>query len=199
MDESDGTASYAVDVPDGGRTLLIGNVIEQGPNTDNSIVVAYAAESAKNGPLDLYAVNNTLVNNRPSGGQFFSLRSGTTAVIRNNIFYGPGTTWSGGSVTASNNYIEPSYSNSPGFVSPSTYDFHLSANSPRGAALIVDAGAAPGTSSVGNDLTPLFQYVYDAQSVVRTAVGTLDVGAFEFGNPGSDGRGPLPPANVKVQ
>lgn len=197
MDESDGSASYAVDVPDGGRTFLVGNVIEQGPNTDNSIIVAYAAESTRNGALELYAVNNTIVNNRSAGGQFFSLRSGTTAVIKNNILYGPGTTWSGGAVTASNNYVQPSYNNSPGFVSPSSFDYHLSASSPQGASGVVDAGVSPGTGG-GQDLTTSFQYVYDAQATARTAVGVIDIGAFEFGNPGGAVR-PLPPTNVRVQ
>lgn len=196
MDESDGSASYEVDVPDGGRTFLIGNVIEQGPNTDNSVIVAYAAESARNGVLELYAINNTIVNNRSAGGNFFSLRSGTTAVIRNNILYGPGTTWSGGTVTASNNYVQPTYNNSPGFVSPSTFDYHLSASSPQGASGVVDAGVAPGSSG-GQDLTPLFQYVYDAQAVARSSVGGVDIGAFESSNSGA--VVPLPPTNVRVQ
>jgi hypothetical protein len=196
MGESDGTESYEVDIPDGGRTLLIGNAIEQGPNTDNSAIVAYAEESTKNGVLEIYAVNNTLVNNRPSGGVFFSLRSGTTAVIKNNILYGPGTKWNGGAVMASNNYIETSYNNSPGFLSPSSYDYHLTSLSPRGSAGVVDAGATPGVSSAGEDLTPPNEYVYDAQSVGRAAVGVIDIGAFEFSN-SAGGTRPLPPQNLQ--
>ncbi len=196
MDE-DGTASYNVDVPDGGRTLLIGNVIEQGPSTGNSAIVVYAAENPKKAALELYAVNNTIVNDRTSGGQFFSLRPGTNAVIKNNIFYGPGTPWSGGTVTASNNYIHASYDNAPGFENPSSYNYHLSYSSPNGISGIVDAGGAPGSSS-GQDLSPVSEYVYDAQKVARTAVGTIDIGAFELSNPGAGPR-PLPPANFSVQ
>ena len=195
--DEDGTASYNVDVPDGGRTLLIGNVIEQGPNTSNSLIVAYAAESAKKGTLELYAVNNTIVNDRTSGGQFFSLRSGTNAVIKNNIFYGSGTPWSGGSVTATNNYIHPTYDSAPGFANPSSYDYHLSGTSPSGISGVVDAGGAPGSSSAGQDLTPVSEYVYDEQKVARTAVGTIDIGAFELSNPGAAPR-PLAPANFIV-
>ena len=194
--DEDGTASYNVDVPDGGRTLLIGNVIEQGPNTSNNLIVAYAAESSKKA-LELYAVNNTIVNDRVSGGQFVSLRAGTNAVIKNNIFYGTGTPWSGGSVTGTNNYIHPSYDNAPGFANPSSYDYHLSGSSPNGISGVVDAGGAPGSSSAGQDLTPVSEYVYDAQKVARTAVGTIDIGAFELSNPGAVPR-PLPPANFIV-
>lgn len=196
MDE-DGTASYNVDVPDGGRTFMIGNVIEQGPNTANSIVMAYAAESAKKVTLELYAVNNTIVNDRTSGGQFFSLRAGTNAVIKNNIFFGAGTPWSGGSVTASNNYIHATYDTAPGFANPSSYDYHLSNGSPAGASGVVDAGGTPG-SAAGQDLTPVSEYVYNAQKVVRTSVGTIDIGAFERSNPGAGPR-PLAPASFSVQ
>ena len=177
MDESDGTASYEVDIPDGGRSYLIGNVIEQGPNTDNSTIVAYGEESSNNGVMDLYVINNTIVNNHTGGGTFLSIGGGTTVRATNNIFYGPGTTWSGGTVTASHNYVEPSYNNSPGFLSPSTYDFHLSAASP---ATIVNAGVAPGVSAAGYDLTPTGQYVYDAQGLPRPVAGALDLGAFEY-------------------
>ncbi len=196
MDE-DGAASHNVDVPDGGRTLLIGNVIEQGPNATDSVIVAYAAESSKKVTLELYAVNNTIVNDRSSGGQFFSLRAGTTAVIKNNIFYGPGTPWSGGSVTASNNYIHASYDSAPGFANPSSYNYRLSYSSPSGSSGIVDAGGAPGKSSAGQDLTPVSEYVYDTQKVARIAVGAIDIGAFELSNPGFGVR-PLPPTNLTV-
>jgi len=192
MDESDGTASYEVDIPDGGRSYLIGNVIEQGPHTDNNSIVSYGAESASNGVLDLYVIHNTFVNNDTNGGTFLQLRSGTSARVVNNIFYGPGTRWSGSSsVTASNNYLETLYNNSPKFASPSTYDFHLSAGSP---STIVNAGVAPGASATGYPLTPTLQYVYDAQSGPRPVVGALDLGAFESGSGTGD---TAPPAAVR--
>jgi hypothetical protein len=178
MDESDGTASYSIDVPDCGRTYIIGNVIEQGPNTDNSTIIAYGAESTLN-TQDLYVINNTIVNNRSAGGNFLSIVGSTPAKIRNNIFYGPGTPWSGGSVTASNNYVSTAYNNAPAFASPSSFDFHLTSSSPSS---IVNAGASPGTSSTGYLLTPVSEYVYDAQGRARGTSGSLDIGAFEYGN-----------------
>lgn len=177
MDESDGTASYSIDVPDCGRTYIIGNVIEQGPNTDNSTIISYGAESTLN-PQDLYVINNTIVNNRPGGGNFISIPGSTPAKIRNNIFYGPGSPWVGGSVTAGNNYVSPAYDNAPKFASPSTFDFHLTSLSPSS---IVNAGASPGTSSTGYALTPVSEYVYDAQGRTRAVSGSLDLGSFEYG------------------
>jgi hypothetical protein len=197
MDESDGSSSYAVDLPQGGRSYLIGNVIEQGPNTDNSSIVAYAAENTDSGPQELYVVNNTLVNNRAAGGTFLLLRSGTTVRIANNIFYGPGTPWSSGSVvTASNNFINPARDNAPGFRDTASYDFHLTAGSPSGAGGVVDGGAPPGVSSTGQDLTPGFQYLYDAHGEPRIVVGAIDVGAFELG---STAGPPVAPTGLRVE
>ena len=177
MDESDGNGSYAIDVPDCGRTYILGNVIEQGPNTDNSTIVSYGAESTLN-TRDLYVINNTIVNNRTAGGNFISIGGSTATVIRNNIFYGPGSSWSGGIVTSSNNYVSTTLDNAPRFADPAAYDFHLTSASP---ITIVNAGISPGTSSTGYALTPTSEYIYDAQGAARVVSGQLDIGSFEYG------------------
>ena len=190
LDESDGTGSYSVDLPQGGRSYLVGNFIEQGPQSGNPAIVAYAAESASNGALELYVTYNTLVNDRTGGGTFLQLRSGTTATSTGNIFYGPGTTWSGGSsVAASRNHVAPALDNEPRFADPRAYDYRLTSTSPRGASGIVDAGADPGFAPGGFDLEPHFQYVYEAGNQTRAPLGSLDLGAFELGTPPS-GAGP---------
>jgi len=192
MDEADGTASYSIDIPDCGRSYIIGNIIEQGPNTSNSSMIRYGAESQLNGVLDLYVVNNTLVNNLGSG-TFVRLRDGTTAKVLNNIFYGAGTNWSGvATVTASNNYYETSFNNSPKFANPGSYDFRLTAGSPLS---IVNAAMAPGISATGYLLTPTSQYVYDALGTTRSLLGLLDIGAFEYGAGG--GPDVVSPAAVR--
>jgi hypothetical protein len=188
MDESDGTASYSIDVPDCGRTYVIGNVIEQGPNTDNSGIISYGAESASNAQ-ELYVVSNTIVNNRSSGGTFLQVVGSAPTVVRNNIFYGPGTAWSGGTVTASNNYVEPALNNSPRFAAAGSYDFHLTSASP---ASILNAGLALGLGG-GFALAPTGEYVYDAQGRTRPLVGLLDLGALEYGSSGPD---VVPPAAI---
>src|SRR5438045_6835090 len=124
MDESDGTSSYAIDIPDCGRSYIIGNVIEQGPLSQNTTIISYGAESARNGNQDLYMINNTIVNDA-SSGNFVYLRSGTTAKVMNNIFYGPGTNWSGGTGTASNNDFESSRGNGARAGTPGGYGDQL--------------------------------------------------------------------------
>ena len=177
-DEEDGTGSYAIDVPDCGRTYIIGNVIEQGPMSENYDIVSYGAESGKNDVKELYVVNNTLVNNGRPDGAFIRCRRRAKLRIVNNIFYGPGDPWLGGDVSASSNYIVGSRRNEPRFEDPATYGFHLTPDSPRE---IVDRGIPPGVSSAGYDLTPKYEYVEEAQSKPRATVGPLDLGAFELG------------------
>jgi hypothetical protein len=175
MDGPDGAASYSVDIPDCGRTYLIGNVIQQGPRSENHGIVSYGAESGSN-PADLYVVNNTFVNDHPSGGTFLQIRDGARASVVNNIFYGPGTPWSGRSVAERRNWVRSSRNNAPRFRSPRAYDYHLTASSPGS---IVDAGVAPGRSASGYDLTPRREYVPTARGQGRPTVRALDLGAFE--------------------
>lgn len=175
LDGRDGTASYSVDVPDCGRTYLIGNVIEQGPASENRGIVSYGAESASH-PADLYVVNNTFVNDNPDGGTFLILRQGTSARVVNNIFYGPGEPWQGGSVRPGRNWIGRARNNGPRFRAPAAYDYRLTAISPRS---IVGAGSAPGRSAGGYDLAPRREYVPVASGRARPTAGALDLGAYE--------------------
>ena len=39
-----GTASYSIDLPNGGNATITNNVIEQGPNTQNPYIIAYGEE-----------------------------------------------------------------------------------------------------------------------------------------------------------
>ncbi len=175
--DEDANSTYTIDVPDGGRAYIIGNIVEQGPNSANSGIISYAAESANNGVLDLYVVNNTIVNDK-SSGTFVQSRAGSTVRIVNNIMYGPGTTWSGGIVTATNNYLEPNMTNAAGFANPAAADYHLTSASP---VSIVNAGIPPGLSLTGFNLMPTSQYVYDEGGTTRSLLGAIDLGAFEYG------------------
>src|SRR6185437_5874592 len=48
-DEATGTSSYQIDIPNGGLSYVIGNVIEQGPLNDNSTFIAYLEEGTNPG------------------------------------------------------------------------------------------------------------------------------------------------------
>jgi len=171
MDQADGTSSYNIDVPNGGLTYIIGNLIQQGPNTDNPEMIAFGEEGLSSGRTQsVYLVNNTMVNDRGSG-TFVDVANGTTTFRSiNNLFVFAGTLYSGMQPQATTNLA----TSSPGLVSTTTYDYHLTSSSPA-----VNAGTAPGSVN-SYDLTPAYQYVQPAEREVRPVNGTIDVGAYEY-------------------
>jgi len=173
MDETDGDSSYKIDIPNAGRTFIIGNLIQRGLNSQNSNMVSYGEEGAVNPSHELYVVNNTFVND-DAGGAFLSISGGTTALIVNNIFTGSGTVPStGGTITATNNLV----SNTPGLVDRANFDYRLTA----GASGAIDKGTNPGTDASGTvSLTPTSQYVHPISREDRPVNGTIDIGAYEF-------------------
>ncbi len=168
MDERDGTASYAVDLPNCGVSYLVGNLIQHGPDADNSTVVSYGAEGCLNPRQELYVVNNTLVSDLDSG-TFLYVQSGTTARIMNNIFAGDSEVLIGPG-TLTTNLV----SNAPGLVDMTNFDYRLTAASPAR-----DAGSSAGAVN-GVDLTPVYHYVHRSSRESRPVSGTIDIGAYEY-------------------
>ncbi|HET7215593.1 MAG TPA: right-handed parallel beta-helix repeat-containing protein [Terriglobia bacterium] len=184
-----GTDSYEIDLPNGGTSYVIGNEIEQGPNSGNSTMLSYLEEgvNSNNPGYDLYVVNNTFVNQLGSGTFVVADSPAVPALLENNIFYGPGA------ITDQSNAIQTtnfSVSNNPSmFVNFANYNYDLSstAGSPP-----IDSGTAPESSSEGYSLAPIYQYVQhtDAAGFVeceqpRITVNNIDIGAYEFGGGGA--------------
>lgn len=187
--QEDGTGSYEVDIPDGGRSFVIGNVIEQGANAGNSRLVRYAEESTTNPSQELYVFNNTFANEF-STATYVQVAGTPAFQIKNCIFYGLGSVSSGGSPTTSNNYQENPQANTAKFVNPSGYDYRLTAATP---STVLNAGVDPGTVS-GKNCLPTNQYVYDKQTATRTTSGSaVDIGAFEFSQTGGSPDACTPP------
>ena len=57
-----GEASYEIDLPNGGLATIIGNVIGQGPERQNPVVVAYGSEGKPWPNSALYLSHNTLLS-----------------------------------------------------------------------------------------------------------------------------------------
>ncbi len=169
MDESTGTASYAIDLPNGGTSYITGNLIQQGPNNDNSTIVSYGAEGLSNSNNQLYVINNTIVNDDNSG-TFIYVRSGTDPVkVVNNLFVGPGNVLSG-----AGDLVNNVTTTDPKLVNMAAYDYHLTADSPAN-----DAGSDPGLAN-GLNLAPVWQYVHPASAEPRCVDSQIDVGAYEL-------------------
>ena len=177
-----GTGSYEIDVPSGGTTYIIGNIVQQGPATGNGTMVSYMAEgpNVRNPGHDLYVVNNTIVNQRPNGGTFIRVDSRATvpAVIINNLLAGP-TGGSGSYISAVNPVVlsNRTFSNpaQAGFADYANFDYHLVAGSPA-----INAGSPPGIASNGTPLDPVSEYVHPAQVQPRSISEVIDAGAYEF-------------------
>lgn len=90
-DEPGGLSSYELELPNGGYGLIIGNIIQQNRNSENSTIVSYGAEGYKTPSNTLFLINNTIVNEHPLGGAFLRVAQGMTRVIsRNNLLVGAG-------------------------------------------------------------------------------------------------------------
>jgi len=170
MDERDGRSSYAVDLPNGGLSFVIGNVIQHGPEAENSTIVSYGAEGLKYPLNELYFVNNTVVNDRRAGGHFLFVKAGADAArIMNNVLSGRGEVLSGAGELR-NNVVAAKTD----FIGPAGFDYRLKA---RAAA--VGRGVDPG-SAHGFELRPTAEYAHKAKERARSNSGKLDAGALEY-------------------
>jgi hypothetical protein len=164
IDDRDATAAYSVDLPNGGTSLIAGNVIIQGPNSQNSNVVSYGAEGFTTSSHELWVVNNTFVNQRTSG-TFVRLAEGTIGSLRNNLLVGPGDLTNLAEFESKANRAAEIEE----FVDPEDYDYHLRASS----------GAINQGSRVPKLWRARWEYVHPTTVVRRPSVGRLDVGAYE--------------------
>ncbi len=176
IQESDtGTASYDIDLPNGGANFIIGNVIRKGPRAQNPVVISAGEEGATNPVQEFYLVNNTIVNDR-GAGTFVRVVGNVAAVeLVNNLFAGQ---FAGRSTVLSGNagqLITNLVAADPGFVDTSNFDYHLT-----GDSAAIDAGTDPGVTDDGVDLTPYYQYVDQVNLEDRPMDGTIDIGAFEY-------------------
>ncbi len=62
QDGPNGTASYSIDLPNGGATLIQGNVIQQGPSSKNPAMIAFGEEGGLHAGTALRVINNTILN-----------------------------------------------------------------------------------------------------------------------------------------
>ena len=158
------SASYSIDLPNGGAALVAGNVIIQGPRSQNPILVSYGAEGLTQRSHTLRVINNTLVDRR-SSGTFVNVAAGGRAALRNNLLVGPGDLVHGGTVSARADRRV----GLGGFVRPGVDDFRLRAGSPA-----VDAGVR-----VPGRWRPRWEYADGERQVRRPRVGRIDLGAYE--------------------
>lgn len=169
-DEEDGNSSYAIDLPNGGFAVLLGNIIQKGPKAENRTLIAFGAEGYKHATNDLHIVNNTLINERPIG-RFIFVRDAPAPMnvsVINNLYFGPGELLSGSGQIMQNLAAQPA-----DFRNARNGDYRLS---PKSRA--VGVGKALGMVE-GISLVPDQQYRHKSAAAARTNARGVDLGAFE--------------------
>lgn len=83
------TASYSIDLPDGGTATITGNLIEQGPLSQNTAIIHYGGEGGPYLPSSLVISNNTILNDIPNGAGLAVLNQTAIApLFTNNSVFG---------------------------------------------------------------------------------------------------------------
>ncbi len=169
-----GDGSYEIDLPNGGNTIIMGNIIQQGAQSENGGIISYGLEGLNNPTSNnLILSHNTIINERQNG-TFIQLKSGTESLfLLNNVFAGNGTF-----LTGTPNKVEEYgtlRNNAASFFhfnDSKNLNYYLLENSP-----CVNTGYF--SEIQFPNLTPSFQYKHPAQYEIRNIELVQDVGAFE--------------------
>ncbi|MCY0986586.1 right-handed parallel beta-helix repeat-containing protein [Nannocystis sp. ILAH1] len=172
MEEADGNGSALIDLPQGGLSYVIGNLIQKGPMAENKYrIVFYKGEGGTNPDLRLFVSHNTFVNDGAPAAVFVEAKAGTEVNVYNNLFVGPGTPIKTGDPNTKIVDLGNLQTEDAGLVDRSGYDYHLLDGAPG-----IDGGEA-----LDALLIPDSQYVHPSQTEDRPVVGAPDIGAYEFG------------------
>jgi hypothetical protein len=90
QDGPDGTASYEIEIPNGGSAVVRGNTIEKGPKAENhSGVIVIGVEGVTHPTREIIVENNTFQNDGPWQTIFVNNQTATEAQLRGNQLSGP--------------------------------------------------------------------------------------------------------------
>lgn len=152
-----GTASYSIDLPNGGHTVITNNVIEQGPQSGNPVVVAFGEEGGLRSNTSLDMTGNTILNDlSSSSAKLLWNATTTTANLTGNSVYGlTSAQYATGPASISQTLTltsEPSIDTShPWTTSTTTPNGGTTAPAPTGTTLNGTSGADKLTGTLGAD------------------------------------------------
>ncbi len=162
-DEIDGHASYELEFPNGGIAYVVGNIIGQSRQTQNSALISFGAEGYKWPKNELYLVNNTLIDDTLWGGSFLRAKPGADIIKgTNNLLVGSAPLDAGRSGEFANNFNIPMIEFEPDLPQ----DYRL-----RTASKMLGMAIDPGWAN-RQDLKPTREYVHRLRTSALASTAT---------------------------
>lgn len=97
--DNDSSASYSIDLPNGGHAVLTNNIIQQGPNSQNTNIISFGVEGNLHPNSTLTMTNNIVVNDLVGGNMLLS-PGGSATVTGTTVWSAPESRlWAGNNVT----------------------------------------------------------------------------------------------------
>jgi hypothetical protein len=166
LTDEDGSGSHQLDLPQGGSSYVIGNVLQKSASSQSSVLLSYGREQPRNADSSLWVVNNTFHNQRENGTFVDMPLDVSVVVLRNSIFLGKDAITENHLAVREANLVREA-----SFVSPERHDYQLQATSRA-----IDRAIAPGEGG-GRSLAPQCHYTHPARATRRAQVDDLDQGA----------------------
>lgn len=154
-DETGGRASYELDLSNGGIAYVVGNLIEQSSQTENSNIISFGPEGYKSETNELYLINNTIIDNRPSNGNILLAKQGASKIVLMNNLLVSQKKFDTRYDSASSNNLNVDWDQ---FVLAARFDFRL-----KETSKLVGKYVMPGQAN-GINLAPQREYVHPAGS-----------------------------------
>ncbi|MDX1736017.1 MAG: right-handed parallel beta-helix repeat-containing protein [Halioglobus sp.] len=162
-----GGSSRLIDLPNCGRSVVMGNDMHQGAATANMEIIGYGAEGCEErsaAQKRLFVVNNTLVNEAIAGTLVSNHAEDAYALIANNLVFGRAWLLRGPGEEHDNVRLRLARR------VPESWE------SPEGAESIDAAGSPTGAET----LVPVYEFLPPAGVQRRPEIGPLDIGSREY-------------------
>ena len=142
--DTQGDASYEIDLPNGGAAVISGNVIEKGPQAQNPIAISYGEEGNLPAAGSLSVTGNVVVND-DAGRSTTAVKNatGTAATVSGNTFYGWTTLAAGPAATPGNTVA----STEPALVVPGGGGTSTGSSTSTGSGTSTGGGASKGSGA----------------------------------------------------
>ncbi len=170
-DEEDGNSSSLIDLPNGGFSIIIGNILFQGPKAENGRLISYGLEGLTNTYNKLRVVNNTLISEKQMAIFLMTDPNAMDVQIVNNLLIGNGEILQGPGTKINNIYFENK-------DDAQLIDYDNQNYSPLASSSVVDKSIDSGILD-GIILTPASEYVHPVSGQLRGQYGVIDIGALE--------------------